>query len=201
MFFAYPKADMLFLLNLSQGVGFGVLKRKVIDMKKTRFLTETAVCAAMATILGFLKLFEMPQGGSVSLAMVPILFIAIKRGPVAGCACGVLYGIISVVFAGTVYHPASIFLDYIFAFGALGVAGFFPKTTKGIALGSIAGVCGRFVFSVISGATIFATYAPAGQNPWVYSIIYQGTYMVPELVLAIVVLVILNAKAGRLFAD
>ena len=53
----------------------------------------------------------MPQGGDVSLTMIPIIFIAYRRGPLAGITTGVLYGIINIMIDGTIYHPMSIFLD------------------------------------------------------------------------------------------
>lgn len=168
-------------------------------MSRTRRLTEMAVCIAMAVVCSFLKVWEMPQGGSVALTMVPILFIAQKRGMLTGMLCGGVYGVLSLLIAGVIYHPASILLDYVLAFGALGIAGAFGKGVRGILLGSTIGVGGRFICSLVSGAVLFAEYAPAGQNPWVYSLIYQATYMVPELILSVAVLLLLYNKANRLF--
>lgn len=170
-------------------------------MSKTRKLTEIAVCVAMAVVFSFIKVWEMPQGGSVALTMVPILFIAIKRGFAAGIITGAIYGLLSMLMAGVIYHPASILLDYVLAFGALGIAGVFKKGSRGIVLGSVAGVGGRFICSLISGAVLFAEYAPEGQNPWVYSLIYQATYMLPELIISVAVLLLLYNKAHRLFED
>ena len=141
----------------------------------------------------------MPQGGSVALTMIPILLIAFRQGAVSGMICGGIYGAISLAIAGVIYHPMSILLDYVLAFGLLGIAGFFRKTPTGIICGTITGVGGRFLSSLISGAVLFASYAPEGQNPWVYSLVYQATYMVPELIIAGVVLVMLYIKASKLF--
>lgn len=170
-------------------------------MSKTRRLTEMAVCIAMAVVCSFIKVWEMPQGGSVALTMVPILFIAIKRGVASGVLAGAVYGLLSMLLAGVIYHPASILLDYVLAFAALGIAGAFKNGARGIVLGSVAGVGGRFLCSLISGAVLFAQYAPEGQNPWVYSLIYQATYMVPELIISLAVLLPLYNKAHRLFED
>lgn len=168
-------------------------------MTKTRKLTEIAVAVAMAVVCSFVKVWEMPQGGSVALTMVPILLIAIKSGAVAGCITGAIYGLLSMLIAGVIYHPMSILLDYVLAFGLLGIAGLFKKNLPGVVLGCVTGVAGRFMSSVISGAVLFAEYAPEGQSPWVYSLIYQATYMVPELIISVVVLVLLFTKAHRLF--
>lgn len=168
-------------------------------MTKTRRLTEIAVCVAMAVVGSFIKVWEMPQGGSVALTMVPILLIAIKRGPWAGMTAGAIYGTLSLLIAGVIYHPMSILLDYVLAFGLLGLAGFFKKNIFGVILGCFAGVLGRFISSLVSGAVLFAEYAPAGQNPWVYSMIYQATYLVPEFLISVVIIVLLFTKAHRLF--
>lgn len=168
-------------------------------MTKTKKLTEIAISAALASVLSFIRIWTMPQGGAVSLEMVPILFIAFRRGAKSGIIAGAIYGLITLLFDGKIYHPLSIFLDYLFAFGVLGIAGFFPKKIWGIALGSSIAVLGRFFFSLMSGVFLFASYAPEGQNPWIYSIIYNGTYMLPELVIAILVLIVIFLSVPKLF--
>ena len=170
-------------------------------MTKTRRLTEIAVCIAMAVVGSLIKVWEMPQGGSVALTMVPILLIAIKRGPVAGFMTGAIYGVLSLLIAGVVYHPMSILLDYVLAFGLLGLAGFFKKNVPGVITGCFVGVLGRFISSLVSGAVLFAEYAPQGQNPWIYSLIYQATYLIPEFVISAVIIVLLFTKAHRLFEN
>lgn len=168
-------------------------------MTKTRKLTEIAVAVSLAVVCSFIKVWEMPQGGSVALTMVPILLIAIRSGWVAGCVTGAIYGVLSLLIAGVVYHPMSILLDYVLAFGLLGVAGFFKKSLPGLVAGCTVGVLGRFMSSLLSGAVLFAEYAPEGQNPWIYSLGYQATYMVPEFILSVGILVLLFLKARRLF--
>ncbi len=169
-------------------------------MTKTKKLTEMAVIIALAVVCSFIKVWEMPQGGSVALTMVPLLFFAQKRGVVSGCIAGGIYGLLSAAIAGVIYHPASIFLDYIFAFGALGIAGIFKSLNlKKIVLGTLLGVAGRFLFSLISGAVLFGSYAPEGQNPWVYSLVYQSTYMIPELLISSLALIFVYTKAHKLY--
>lgn len=168
-------------------------------MKKIKQLTEIAVGIALCVICSFIKVYQMPQGGSVALTMIPILIIAFRRGVVSGIITGAIYGVISMLIDGVIYHPMSILLDYVLAFGLVGIAGFFGKNALGITLGTTVGIFGRFLSSLISGAVLFAEYAPAGQNPWVYSLIYQATYLIPELIIAIAVLLLINAKAKSLF--
>lgn len=170
-------------------------------MKNTKILTETSVSIALAVICSFIKIWEMPQGGSIALTMVPILFISFRRGALSGMIAGAIYGIISLMIAGIIYHPMSILLDYLLAFAVLGVAGLFPKSTAGIWAGCTAGVFGRFICSLISGAVLFASYAPEGQNPWIYSLVYQASYMVPEFIICIAVMLLINFKAKRLLSE
>ena len=169
-------------------------------MKKTRFISEVAVSVSLAVICSLIRVWEMPQGGSVALTMIPILLVSIRCGALAGMTAGAVYGVISLLIAGVIYHPMSVVLDYILAFGILGVAGFFKKDVKGIIFGTLTAVAGRFVCSTISGAVIFKSFAPAGQNPWIYSVIYQATYLVPELIITLLCILFLYKKAGRIFA-
>ncbi len=168
-------------------------------MKKTNIFTECSVAVALAVLCSFIKVWEMPQGGSVALTMVPLLIISFRRGVAAGIFSGAVYGLVSLLFAGVVYHPMSILLDYILAFGAIGIAGLLRKSLAKTMCGVCIGVGLRFIFSLISGAVLFGSFAPEGQNPWVYSLIYQATYMIPELVISIIIIFILKIKAKRLF--
>ena len=168
-------------------------------MKKTRFISEVAVSVSLAVICSLIRVWEMPQGGSVALTMIPIILVALRCGAVAGMTTGVIYGVISLLIAGVIYHPMSVVLDYVLAFGILGVAGFFKKNIKGIIFGTLVAVAGRFVCATISGAVLFKSFAPAGQNPWVYSVIYQATYLVPELIITLLCMVFLFKKAQRIF--
>lgn len=168
-------------------------------MKKTNVLIECALTVALAVVCSFIKVWEMPQGGSVSLTMVPILIIAFRRGGFCGMSAGCIYGAMSLLLSGVIYHPMSIVLDYLLAFALVGVAGFFKKNLPGIIIGTFTGVFGRFLSSLVSGAVLFGSYAPKGQNPWIYSLIYQTTYLVPELIISVALLVFLHYKSKRLF--
>ena len=168
-------------------------------MTRTKKLTEIAIAVAMAAICSFIKVWEMPMGGSISLTMVPILLISFRQGWKTGMIAGAVYGVVSIVSAGVIYHPMSILLDYVLAFGLLGLSGAFSKSTKGIIFGSFFGVGGRFLSSLVSGAVLFAEYAPEGQNPWIYSFVYQATYLIPELVISVVILIFLFKKVKQIF--
>lgn len=160
-------------------------------------LAEAAVMVALAALLCQIKIFSMPNLGSVTAAsMVPILLIALRRGTRWGVMAGVVLGLVNFMLdfgAAKGLHPVSLLLDYPIAFGMLGLAGL--AAGKGPYLAgplSTLALAGRFVAHLVSGAIFFASYAPAGQNPWVYSAIYNASYMVPEMIISGVVLLILH---------
>jgi thiamine transporter len=159
------------------------IKKGGID---TGTIAMVGVTVALAAVLNLMPLFEMPQGGSVSLEMVPILFLALYRGPKVGIIGGVVYGLVNLAMKPFIFHPAQVILDYPLAFGLLGLAGFFrPDNALKIAAGTFLGALGRFGAAVLSGAIFFASYAPKGQSPWLYSMIYNGSYMLPATIIAI----------------
>jgi thiamine transporter len=160
-------------------------------MKKnnTRMLVEAGVMLAMAIVLSeFVKLFEMPMGGSVTLGgMVPIFIFAFRWGGKKGLLVGAVYGLLDMIIGFYPAHPASILLDYPLAFGMLGLAGFFKKTNVGYICGIVTGIAGRFIMHVISGIVFYASYAiEAGKTPLVYSVSYNAYYLVPEMIITIV---------------
>jgi thiamine transporter len=89
-----------------------------------------------------------------------------------------------------------VLVDYVFAFGALGVSGFFSKRKNGLIIGYVAAVIGRFIFAVLSGVIFFGTYAPEGMSPLAYSVAYNGSYLAAEAALTIVVLLIPAVRNG-----
>lgn len=171
---------------------------------KTKMLVEMAVAVALALGLNKLTLFQMPQGGSVNLEMLPIIFIALRWGFGAGVFAGVGHGLLQLVFGAYVVHPAQLILDYPLAFAMLGVAGLFRTNMEGakgavnVILGSFFGVFGRFLCSLFSGVIFFAEYAPEGQNVWIYSSIYNGSYLIPSLLICLVVLLLARKQFARI---
>lgn len=153
-------------------------------------IAELGVAVALAAALGQLRVFTMPQGGSVSLEMLPILFVALRRGLVPGLAAGAVYGALQLILPGAfLYHPLQAILDYPLAYMALGVAGL--VTVRGIktlgaavALGCVA----RLACHYFSGLLFFATYAPKWESPWLYALTYNVLFLAPEAAITAVVL-------------
>lgn len=151
-----------------------------------------ALAGVLHFLSGFIPFLEMPQGGRVTLAaMVPVLFVAVRRGPRIGILAGIALGLVVLVEEPFIYHPVQVLLDYPLAFGALGLAGFFRKLPV---LGVVVGIGGRFLCHFTSGVVFFATYTPSGMNPALYSAIYNAWYLVPELIISSVLMFILERR-------
>jgi thiamine transporter len=156
---------------------------------QTKIIAEIAVVVALSYALNLIVLFRMPQGGSVTVvSMVPILWLALRRGTKIGVLAGVIFGLVDLMPTPFVVHPVQFLLDYPLAFGSLGLAGLFQKHPIA---GVVTGIFGRFVCHFVSGVVFFAMYTPAGMNPVVYSAIYNGSYLVVELVFSIVIMYVL----------
>jgi thiamine transporter len=149
----------------------------------TRTLVEGALAAALSVALSYLKIWNMPQGGSITLENVPLVIFALRHGLRGGLAAGAVSGLIQLLLGGYVAHPAQAILDYPLAFSAIGLAALAPRPLwAGALLGSLA----RFVCHVLSGVIFFASYAPEGTNVWIYSIGYNGSFMLPNLILTVI---------------
>lgn len=167
----------------------------------TRMLTNAALCIALAFILSCIRLFRMPQGGSITAAsMLPVFLFAYAYGAVPGLVTGIAYGILQFIQDAYFVHPIQIVLDYPLAFGLLALCAVGRKLperyglTVGIALGSL----GRYVCATLSGVVFFADYAPKGQNPILYSMGYQASYLIPEMVICILICLIPQVKRTML---
>jgi thiamine transporter len=165
--------------------------------KDTRVLAEAALAVALAFVLGLIKVFQMPFGGSISLEMVPLILLALRQGPWVGIVAGAAYGLLDLAIEPFIVHPVQVVFDYPLAFGVLGLAGFFQPTVRGAILGTVVAVLARFLCHFISGVVFFASYAPEGWNPYLYSAAYNAAYLVPSLVIALIAVVaLLRALEG-----
>ena len=161
----------------------------------TKALATSAVLIAIAFALNQITLFRMPQGGSITpLSMLVIVLVGYFFGPRQGIMAGMAFGLLDLLIAPYAMTPIQILLDYPFAFGALGLAGLFRNKKKGLTIGYTVGVFGRFVCVFISGVVFWGIYAPEGSNVFVYSAVYNGTYLLAEGIITIIVLQIPAVK-------
>ena len=162
----------------------------------TRALVYGALCMALSFVLSYLRIVRMPQGGSITIAsMLPIIVYAYWYGPGKGMIVGVAYALLQMIQDAYFVHPIQILFDYILAFGALGLAGFFKKN---LYAGTVVAGLVRFVMHFLSGAIFFGEYAPAGVSPFIYSLGYQAEYLIPDIVICIVAAVLLKSTIDRL---
>ena len=154
-------------------------------------LAFCAMCLALATVLSEIKIFDMPTGGSITLlSMFVIALPGILFGLVPGIVTAVAYGILQLIIDPYVLYPMQLVVDYILAFGALGLSGLFYGKKGAVIKGYIAAVIGRYIFSVISGWIFFGAYAWEGWNPLPYSLAYNAAYIFAEAALTVIILAI-----------
>ncbi|MEM3551465.1 MAG: energy-coupled thiamine transporter ThiT [Candidatus Bathyarchaeia archaeon] len=165
---------------------------------RAKIIAEVVSFVALATALSYIKVFSLPQGGSVTAgSMTPIIWLALRRGPKIGLLAAVIYGLVQLIAEPFIFHPAQVLLDYPIAFGVLGLAGFFQKRPF---IGVNIGIWGRFIAHFISGIIFFAQYAPEGMHPIVYSAIYNGSYILPELAITVYIVYLLQeSKVLKIF--
>ena len=153
-------------------------------------LTFSAMAIALAMVTSMLKLWEMPMGGSVTLlSMLFITLIGNWYGFGVGLTTALAYGILQLVVDPYIISLPQMLIDYVLAFGALGLAGVFWKSKYGLIKGYILGIFGRFAFATLSGYIFFPTFMPEFfDSALVYSICYNGAYIGAEAVLTLVII-------------
>ena len=201
--------------------------------KRTFNLVLGGIMVAMATVLGFIKLWEAPYGGSITVcSMLPILFFSYRCGLKWGLGAGLVNSVLQLLLGMSALRGlsvgtliGSILLDYILAFTVLGLGGMFQGRIKNDAaaftLGSFVAMMLRYFCSFLSGWILWAdvvndapymqevigAYIPALANlsgttlAVVYSLVYNGVYMIPEILITCVVGFLLVQFAGRQILD
>lgn len=171
-----------------------------------RALTESAVMIALATVLSFIKIIDMPYAGSVTIAsMLPVALISYRHGAKWGLISATVYGIVQQLLSLSTLSwvttwqsiVAVILLDYIIAFTVIGIAGMFKKAIKNQALaltfGCFAVSLLRYICHVISGATVWAGLSIPDSAALSFSFAYNATYMLPETIILLVVAVYIGS--------
>ncbi|MGP4062385.1 energy-coupled thiamine transporter ThiT [Halobacillus litoralis] len=182
--------------------------------RRVLFLVEIAIFSALALlldILPFLSFKLWAQGGSISLAMVPVFIMAFRWGIKGGMATGVLLGIYQILTGAYIITPVQTILDYIIAFAVIGVAGFVAKPlwkaikakeskalVGWIVFGCFVGSLLRFIGHFTAGIVFYGEFAPEGQPVWLYSLVYNGGYMLPAFILSSIVVSLLFVQRPKL---
>ena len=176
---------------------------------KTKKLTLAGMLVALATVLSFIPLFSMPNGGSVTAgSMVPIIIFSLMSDSKWGITQALVYSLIQLLM-GWYAPPAQTFvsfiavilLDYVVAFGGLGLAGPIARRLGGGRAATAAGVISvlfiRFLCHFLSGILIWTSFAPEGQPVWLYSLLYNGGYMLGETVVTIIVVLLIYSRNNQ----
>ena len=157
-------------------------------------LVFCAMAMALAFITSYIKLFELPWGGSITLcSMLFIVLAAYWYGPKTGMLVGLAYGILQFIQEPYVLSFFQVCCDYILAFAALGVAGFFANQKYGLIKGYIAAVIARGAFHALGGYLYWMDYMPENfpqALKSLYPIVYNYSYLLAEAVLTLIILAI-----------
>ncbi|MCG7345736.1 energy-coupled thiamine transporter ThiT [Sporosarcina sp. ACRSL] len=181
-----------------------------MDRKRLQLLLEVAILGALSFVLDNLTLFKMPQGGSITLSMLPVILMAYRWGIAGGLLTGLISGLLQAVIGGYIIHPVQGALDYFVAYTVVGLAattitwvlkskseGRKGSMAAAIVVGTVLGGLLRYLTHFIGGMVFFAD--AAGDQPvWLYSLVYNGSYMIPSIILCAIVAAILFTSAPRL---
>lgn len=168
--------------------------------KTTRALVEGAIMIALATILGYFRLYRFPFGGSIDLALIPILIYCLRWGPKWSLLCCVVNGVLQFFLGGGIAISwQSMLLDYVVAYTLIFLCGFAAGKKLGWLWGTVLGNFGRWVSLTLSGGLLWYMCMPESflglpmVNPWVYSMLLNGILVAAVMVIDLVVLGIMQA--------
>ena len=187
---------LMIALLLAGSFLFGKFLGKQTRMQAKQ-LAFSAMAVALAMAASMIKIWKMPMGGSVTLlSMLFIVLVGHWWGLSAGLTAALAYGVLQLIVDPYILSLPQMLVDYLFAFGALGLSGLFTQNElrigklrfPGLVAGYMVAVFGRFVFAVLSGVIFFGAYTPEEfASPLLYSIVYNGSYLLAESALTIVV--------------
>lgn len=167
--------------------------KKKFNVKQLAF---SALAMTLAVVTSMYIIIEFPFGGSITLfRMLFICLVGYLYGTRAGILTGVAYGFLDLVLKPYVISPVQMLLDYPVAFGCLGLSGVFSKSKYGLLKGYLLGVTGRYICHVLTGVLFFSEYA-GSQNPIIYSLGYNASYIVPEAIATVILIVIPVVQKG-----
>lgn len=163
---------------------------------RIRMLCEGAIMIALAEILSFLPLYRFAWGGSVDFAMLPIILFCVRWGFGPGMLVSCSHAVMQMLFEGGIAIGwQSILGDFLIAYAVLGIAGLFRGR---FCLAATVSCLARFAVHYVVGATIWAEYMPetffnmSMTTPWIYSALYNGAYMLPDLLIMLAAFALLS---------
>jgi len=177
-------------------------------------LCESAIMIALAAVFSLLRFppFRIDlwaNGGSIDFVMVPIIILGWRRGFKWAIPAGLALGLVECLIGGGIgWGLPSVLLDYVLAFGAVGVAGFFRNEKWGLYAGAVAASVARFVIHFVAGVTIWKLAVGdsvelfgmsfGGDTAYLYSLVYNGSYMLGNMLIALAVVLLLSKPLKKL---
>ena len=162
---------------------------------RVRMLCEGAMMVALAQVLSYIKLMELPNGGSLTPAMFPVILFAVRWGLTPGLMAGFTFGLLQLIFDGAyAWGWQSMLLDYVVAYTLVFLCGFAAGKKLGWLWGTLLAGLGRWVSLTLSGGLLWYMYMPEEflglpmVDPWVYSMIFNGVLIVLVTVVNLIVL-------------
>ena len=162
-------------------------------------MVEAALMVALGVVLSRVQFTLWAQGGTITLAsMAPVVLLSLRHGYKWGLLAGFTHSLLQMLLDGIAAPPVQNFawyavvvaLDFVIAFTVLGLAGLFAKPFEGkrwyAAVGAVSVTALRYLCHIISGIAVWGIYATEGMPVWLYSVTYNGTYMIPEMVITAV---------------
>lgn len=162
-----------------------------------RQLAYCGIIIALGTVTSMIKVYEFPFGGSVTcFSMLFICLAGYFYGPATGILTASAYGILQFLLGPYILFPIQVVVDYLLAFGALGLSGIFFNSRHGLIKGYLLGILGRYIFAVLSGWLFFEEYAWEGWGALPYSLAYNGAYIFTEGIATVILLSIPAVSKG-----
>ena len=178
-------------------IGF-MRSKKSTEKSSSKFsvttITFAGVSIALAYVLSYVKIYQMPWGGSITLlSMFFVTFVGYLFGPGVGFSAGFIFSILEFLQDGGSYmlSPFQVCCDYFLAFTALGLSGLFKGKKNGLVVGYVVAVLARGIFHTIGGYIYWMDYMPDNfpvSLKVVYPICYNFAYLIPEAVLTVIVI-------------
>ena len=206
IFFNYSKADGSYMPTMAGYVLLVAVLLAILIIgaaltgrgrkASAKQIAFSSVAIALGTVTSMIKIFEFPMGGSLTLfSMLFVTLVGYLYGTRAGITASVAYGILQLVLWPYIINPVQPIVDYVLAFGALGLSGVFHNSKNGLVKGYILAVIGRYFFAFLSGLIFFGSYASdygftGFVGPVLYSLVYNGIYLGAEAGITLVLLAI-----------
>ncbi|MCL2717647.1 MAG: energy-coupled thiamine transporter ThiT [Lachnospiraceae bacterium] len=170
----------------------------ILQNKLTKILAFSGMALALGYVASYIKIASLPMGGSTTLlSMLFICLIGYWYGLKVGLMAAVAYGILQFLQRPIAIHPMQPIIDYILAFGALGLSGIFKDRRNGLIIGYLVAVFCRFFFHFLSGLIFFTDYTGINfAGACISSFTYNMTYILPEVIITVVILILPPVKAA-----